>query len=220
MPMSKNLLQSFTVLSAASARVTAFLVVACLGISSSPPAWAQVRATSSDQVIFPQGLQWQRMQGFTIDASKTPAVHGSDPSQAQAVELIWADEITKLRAESMPLLSFAILARAEVRGQPVHFTVISLSDYERCEPPTNSKDTVNMYDRCLARVAIGPVERAHVVEFRGFCHLNITNDSNAPLARNHTQFAFDRATSTAYFRVLQHGRFVPECNRSIRLEGL
>ncbi|MFN3494016.1 MAG: hypothetical protein ACK40L_05870 [Hydrogenophaga sp.] len=196
------------------------LAVVCLGISSAPPAWAQVRATSSDQVVFPQGLQWQRMPGFTIDATKSPAVRGSDPSLAQAVERIWADEIAKLRAEASPLLSFVIAARAEVRGQPVHFSVISLLDYERCEPPTNSKDAVNMYDRCLARVAIGPVERAHVVEFRGFCHLNIASDANAPLERNHTQFAFDRSTSTAYFRVLQQGRFVPECNRSVRVEGL
>lgn len=198
-------------------RCTAALVL--IGLASAP-GWAQVRATSSDQVVFPQGLQWQRMQSVDIYVREAPHVRSENPALVPVVESIWADEIARLLSRSNVMLKTAVVARAEARGQPVHFSVIGLMDFERCEPPLNGKDVVDMYSRCLARVAIGPVQRPHVIEFRDFCILNVDYDQNAPLEQNHTQFAFDRATSTAYFRVIQHGRFVPACNRSIRLEGL
>jgi len=194
-----------------------FLAAACLASATS---WAQVRATSSDQVVFPAGLQWQRMQSVSIHVKEAPHVRSENQALVPVVENVWADEIERLLSRSNVVLQTAVVARAEVRGQPVHFSVIGLMDFERCEPPLNGKDVVDMYSRCLARVAIGPVQRPHVIEFRDFCILNVDYDQNAPLEQNHTQFAFDRGTSTAYFRVIQHGRFVPACNRSIRLEGL
>lgn len=218
--MSTPFLKHLNAISTTTARVAAALAVIVLGISTAPPAWAQVRATSSDQVILPQGLQWQRMESVDIFTKEKPHVRSANPAFVTAVEHIWSDEVDSLLKRSNTFVQTALVARTEVRGQPVHFTIIGLMDFERCQPPLDGKDVVDSYSRCLARVAIGPLQRAHVVEFRDFCQLNIDFDPNTPLERNHTQFAFDRSTSTAYFRVIQRGQFVPACNRSIRLEGL
>jgi hypothetical protein len=59
-----------------------------------------------------------------------------------------------------------------------------------------------------------------VKEFEGFCYLNIDNNPDTPLAKNHTEFAFDARTETGYFRVIQHGKDVPSCHRAIKLEGV
>lgn len=198
-------------------RCTAALVL--IGLASAP-GWAQVRATSSDQVVFPQGLQWQRMQRVSIYIREAPHVRSENPALVPVVTSVWADEIDRLLAQARGHRETALVGQVEMRGRSVHFSLLTLPDFDRCEPPLNGKDVVDMYDKCLARVAIGPVQRPHVIEFRDFCILNVDYDQNAPLEQNHTQFAFDQATSTAYFRVIQHGRFVPACNRSIRLEGL
>lgn len=194
-----------------------FLAAACLASATS---WAQVRATSSDQVVFPAGLQWQRMQSVSIHVKEAPHVRSENQALVPAVERIWSDEIERLLSQRRGHRETALVSQVDFRSRPVHFSLLTLLDFERCEPPLNGKDVVDMYDKCLARVAIGPVQRPHVIEFRDFCILNVDYDQNAPLEQNHTQFAFDQATSTAYFRVIQHGRFVPACNRSIRLEGL
>ncbi|PKO29478.1 MAG: hypothetical protein CVU36_12585 [Betaproteobacteria bacterium HGW-Betaproteobacteria-9] len=183
-------------------------------------AHAQVRVTSSDKVIFPAGLKWERMREVEFRYTPKPAHKFESKADDQAAQLIWSDEIRKSEASTPKRNMFVLVATAQnSKDIPLTFSLIDMLDFDRCEPSSNGKDMTNMFSKCLARVAIGNLQKPHIVEFEGFCYLNL-NFPETPVEKNNTQFAFDRATSTAYFRVIQYGNPVSTCNRMIKLEGI
>lgn len=194
--------------------------IALLGFGITLPALAQIRVTSSDKVIFPAGLKWERMREVEYRYTPKPAKNFKDKADDVTARMIWADEIEKSEAVMPQRNMFVLLAKTTARnGVPVIFSLLDMLDYERCEPSTNGKDMVDMYSKCLARVAIGKPSKPHLVEFNGFCYLNL-DFPETPIEKNNTQFAFDANTATAYFRVIQYGKSVPACNRMIKIEGL
>ena len=63
----------------------------------------------------------------------------------------------------------------------------------------------------------------HVVEFSGFCYADSVFSTPEELQfreKTQNQFAFDEKGGIAYFRLLQHGKLVPACNRMIKIEGV
>ena len=54
-------------------------------------------------------------------------------------------------------------------------------------------------------------------QFPDYC-LMFSDYEATPEAENHTEIAFDKQSKTAYFRVMQYGKYVPSCNRAIRLK--
>lgn len=181
---------------------------------------APIQATSSDQVRFPAGLKWEPMREVKVlDMPKSGEV-SKNPDVAVAHSL-WMDEI-KRSFKQAPNFSVSILLGQgrSANGTLLTFSQLNMMDFERCEPAMNGKDVVDMFTKCLARVHVNQKPQPVVKEFVGFCYLNIDNSQDNPLSKNHTEFAFEPRTNTAYFRVIQFGRDVPTCHRSVKLEGL
>lgn len=201
-----------------------FLMVVSLLVSLAPRAHAQatsVRATSTDQVKFPTGLKWEQMREVAYWYTPTRQKESQRASDAMQADAIWADEIRKAEKQKPPVNLFALLANAKSStGVPLTFSLLNVLDFERCEPPMGGKNSVDQYSKCLARVAVGTQPKSLVVEFDGFCHLNIVGSTDNPNEKNHTEFAFDAHTNTGYFRVIQYGKDVPTCHRAIKLEGV
>ena len=202
------------------------LMLGCLvgsGVWSAAVAGADVKVTSTDKGVFPSGLTWERMRpapfNFVAADPSTPVVK-IDPKDQALAKSIWNDEIQKgLKKE--PDAGFSMqVGTASYRGVPVAFSLLNLPlDFERCEPPLNGKNVVDMYSKCMARVSIGKAN-AHVVEFSGFCYLETlwaTPQESKYRELNHNEYAFDAKEGVAYFRTLQYGKDVPACRRAVRI---
>ena len=224
-----NLVPAMTARSVTRALVI-FLMVVLLLVAFAPLAHAQatsVRATSTDQVKFPAGLKWERMRdvatNFAPADPKTPVVKFL-PSDLATVNVIWHDLIAA-KAEKAPIFNM-LIANTSLHGRSLVFSQVDLLDFTRCEPAANGRSVVDVYSKCLARVAIGGPDKSappQIREFDNFCFVMSpweTKEEQRFRALNQVQFSFDPATATAYFRLIQHGAPVPACNRSIKLEGL
>ena len=208
-------------------RLLALVAVGLLALSTTLPAFAQVRVTSSDKVIFPAGLKWERMRTVIINpaAADNPAPKVEVRRQdVDAVKRIWSDEVAAAAAKGEAASFNSQIASTSFKGKPIAFSLIDLPrDFERCEQALDGKNVIDIYSKCLARVAIGAMPHPHVVEFSGFCYADsiwATPEEMRFRAENQNQIAFDEKSNTAYFRLLQHGKFVPACNRVIKVEGL
>ena len=180
----------------------------------------EIRATSTDQVKFPAGLKWEQMREVRFQDPPKPGARplSKDHAVAQAV---WADEV-KRSFDQAPAFSVGVLlAQARsARNTVLTFSLLSVMDFDRCEPPLNGKNVVDMYSKCLARVHVGHTPQPVMKEFAGFCYLHVDNNPDTPLAKNHTEFAFDAQTNTGYFKVIQYGKEVSACRRAIVMEGV
>ena len=200
------------------------LLATCTLLSANQDVFAQastIQATSTDQVKFPAGLKWEQMREVEVNDMPGPGDVGAKKPDVAVSHSIWMDEIKRSFKEAPGFRVSILLGQAASKdGTLLTFSLINMMDFERCEPPLNGKDVVDMYSKCLARVHVNRKPQAVVKEFVGFCNLHITNSKDNPLSKNHTQFAFDARTNTAYFRVMQFGKIVPACYRAIALEGL
>lgn len=196
------------------------------GWVASTPAFAQISAISSDKVVFPAGLKWERMRTVILE----PATQGSPPmvsvrpEDVTAVKRIWSDEVKKYTERGDAPSFNSQISTLNYKGVPIAISLISLpTDYDRCEQALNGKNVVDVYEKCLARIAIGSAQKPHVVEFSGFCYADsvwATPEELRFRAQTQNQLAFDDKTGTVYFRLLQHGRYVPTCNRMIKIGGV
>ncbi|RRD56515.1 hypothetical protein EII20_10830 [Comamonadaceae bacterium OH2545_COT-014] len=182
---------------------------------------AQAQTQLPGKVKFPAGLKWQTMAWVTFD-SPTPS--GTE-QQRQLAKAIWGKEI-----ESIPLNDFlkngtkypsqVLISGFESNALRYVFTSFAAGHafYPACEDPPNSgaADTPT-YSLCPMRVVVeekGSGRKKHQ-DFLNYCHLHF-DDPDAPAAKNHTEVAV--TGNTAYFRVIQYGKHVPECDRAIRLQ--
>jgi hypothetical protein len=198
-----------------------------MGAALTIPAFAQVRVTSSDKVIFPVGLKWERMRTVILDPSSATKESPMVPVRGEdinAAKRIWTDQVAAAKAKGEPADFDSQISTASYKGTPLAFSLITLPmDFQRCEQALNGKNVVDVYAKCLARVAIGNMQNPYVVEFSDFCYADSVFSTPEEMqfrAKTQNQFAFDEKQGVAYFRLLQHGKFVPACNRMIRIEGL
>ena len=159
----------------------------------------------------PPGLNWKWMNEAVFDA---PRLLPSATAKEQALsQTVWGDELKAAKGRGDP--SFVLVASADVDGAVYVFSIFLRAG--ACEnPPNGSAGAEEMYAKCPMRVALNLNGRTWLQNFVGYCYLNL-HDADHPRASFHTEFALDQRTSTAYFRVIQHGKTVSQCNRSIRL---
>jgi hypothetical protein len=202
------------------------LMLGCLigsGVWAAAMAGADVKVTSTDKVVFPSGLSWERMRIVPLDHHPaTPGTPLVKPSQEDidAARRIWADEISKGLAKDKSEHFQVLVGSGALNGHPVTVSLIDLMDFERCEPPANGKSVVDVYSKCLARVAIGPLKAAHTVEFQGFCFVFspwMTPEEIKFREHTHNDVAFDAKTGVIYFRTIQQGKNVAACQRAVRI---
>ena len=192
-------------------------LIRLLALAVAITAFAGVSQGQSVQRSTPPNLNWQWMDEVTFDLK--PRQTGTESERAAAAA-IWAKELAEAVQPKSGRRdpSFVLIASTMVRGATYVFSIYDRAGYG-CEPPPNgSAGADHMYSRCPLRVTmLGGQGQSSSRDFAGYCALNGASSEN-PRATNHTEFAFDPRSSIAYFRVIQHGRVVPECVRSVRIE--
>lgn len=184
------------------------VALACSGIAL---AWTVQAQPHVQKSIAPSGLNWKWMNEAVFDAPRLlPSATAKEQALSQAV---WGDKLNVAKARGDP--SFVLVASADVGGAVYVFSIFLRAG--ACEnPPNGSAGAEEMYSKCPMRVVLNTNGRSSLQNFFGYCYLNL-HDADHPRASFHTEFAIDQRTSTAYFRVIQHGKTVSQCNRSIRL---
>lgn len=198
-----------------------WLATGFVGLALCMAAGVQAQSQAPGKVKFPAGLKWQAMGWVTFDS---PRPSGTE-QQRQMAKAVWSKEI-----DAIPLNDFlkngkkypsqVLISEFENNGLRYIFTSFAAGHafYPACEDPPNSgaADTPT-YSICPMRVVIEEKDtgRKKHQDFLNYCHLHF-DDPDAPASKNHTEFAV--ASNTAYFRVIQYGKHVPECDRAIRLQ--
>lgn len=175
-----------------------------------------IRAQATNGSQAPPGLNWKWMNEV-IFGSQRLASSGT-PQQHTLAFQIWADTLGQsvVFGTGKRAASFVLIGSANEGGTEYVFSMFTRAG--TCEDPPNGSAGADVtYARCPLRVTIlAPGGQSRSQDFSGYCYLNV-DSADAPRASNHTEFAFDRRSSTAYFRVIQYGKTVSACSRSIRL---
>lgn len=182
----------------------------CLMVGVATGAVAQ-----NKNVQFPAGLKWEPMHYASFNFQ--PDDGSLDPKIKTVANALWKPKLDALNVNADKLRgphpAFVLLS-SPYTGNLI-FSMI-FSAVETCVPPGNGPGIVDMYTLCpmsIFQVNAAPVR---IKEIPNMCFLHL-NDSDNPAAKNHTEFSFHEANRTAYFRVIQNGKEVPDCNRIVRL---
>ncbi|GKS87006.1 hypothetical protein AVMA1855_22660 [Acidovorax sp. SUPP1855] len=194
--------------------------VLCIVAGAAGAAGAQERGN----IKFPAELKWKLMPLVTFNSRQYIS---GNPEEKRLLEPIWKENIDStplnlVRNDGSRLGSFILYQTHENKENRYIFTMFSAFE-SKCEPPPNGPFAQKgyvppMYSICPMRVIVEDKStgRRKQKDFPNYCHLSI-DDENTPLAQNHTEFAFDDKTGSAYFRVIQYGKRVPECDRALHL---
>lgn len=176
-------------------------------------------------LAFPAGLKWEQMAitSFNFRVKTYGTIE-----QRRLAESIWQKRIDATppsiahKGEGrMP--SFILTSVHEDKELRYVFSSFSAAE-SGCEqapngPFVNQGSAPPMYSKCPMRVIVEEKSsgRRKLKDFADYCHLFV-DDSDAPASENHTEFAFDDRTGSAYFRVIQYGKHAPECDRALHLK--
>jgi hypothetical protein len=174
-------------------------------------------ATSAKPRAFPARLKWVRMSEATLNFNPKYPRPAEKREDVDAAKRIWNGGYEGYLKKNPDSGVFFLVGRIDGPSYKVTASVIDFPFHyvDDCERPSNGFKAVDQYSRCRARVELEGQGRVVSQEFKDFCYLNIDNDSENPLAKNHTEVAADEKTGTVYFRVIQYGKPVPACNRSV-----
>lgn len=181
------------------------------------PVAAAMAATSAKPRAFPADLKWVQMTEATLNFNPKYPRPAEKKEDVDAVKRIWSGGYEGYLKRNPDSGVFFLVGRIDGPSYNVTATLIDFPFHhaEDCQRPGNGFREVDLYSRCRARVELEGQGKVVTHEFKDFCYLNIDNDAENPLAKNHTEVAADDKTGTVYFRVIQHGRPVPACNRSV-----
>lgn len=184
------------------------------------PFAAAVAATVAKPRAFPAGLKWVQMSEATLNFNARYPRPAEKKEDVDAAKRIWTGGYESYLKKNPDSGVFFLVGRID---GPSYNVTASLIDFpfhfvEDCQRPGNGFKEVDLYSRCRARVELEGQGRVVIHEFKDFCYLNIDNDAENPLVKNHTEVAADERTGTVYFRVIQHGKPVPACNRSVTFQ--
>lgn len=196
-------------------------LVAFAGWSPSGDAIAQnqpPKVLSGNQVVFPAGLKWERLVETTVNFDAKYARAPEDQELKSLSQRLWADEVDKSLKNNPSTGVFFLSRKIDLNGYKALFSIADVPlNYDLCMPPANGKDAYDMFSVCKARLFLTNGKLNQSFEIPEVCYLNIDNDKNNPIEKNHTAVATDAKSSTIYLRVIQYGKTVPGCNRAIRL---
>lgn len=198
-----------------------------VAIVFTPAAQAQAPSKTAQAlhsaVRFPAGLHWEVMG--RVSFGYKPKAYGT-PAERGLAKQLWQKELSapgfNNPAQTFP--AFILLSGFRDGANRYYFTALSAaaSAYPACEPPPNGGDaSTPTYDTCPMRVIVentSTKERTQQ-DFPKYCIQFGYDEPDSPVAQNHTEIALDSKTRTAYFRVFQYGKPVPQCNRAINLQG-
>jgi len=194
-------------------RIGAAIVLAASAITL--PAVSVAQTANANRP--PAGLKWEWMQVVVFNGPNFEST-GSEADR-RVLEGIWQKELQAARTEKdgTRFPSFTLVGRAPIRNGQLVFTMYNSAGYEPCEPAPNGRDANQIYVTCpLRAVKISREGRSFAQDFPAYCMLFLDSQSN-PRERNHVEYAIDDRSGIVYFRTIQFGKQVPECNRSIKV---
>lgn len=182
------------------------LFILCFALGSQL-ALAQ-RAGISIPATFPAQLAWESMNMVEFNF-KRPMTNLT-PEQ-KLIFPAWKDELTNVAKYQQTFGNVLYAQRGTLLFSIFHAVGL-------CSDPASGAGAYDAYSVCPARVLVGNASAPTVFKFKDVCHYLQLNNPDQPLAKNHTEFAYDEGAKTAYLRVIQYGKFVPACNRAIQFE--
>ena len=199
-------------------QLKAALTALALGLALLPAAQAQHKGG----VNFPKGLKWEMMKLAAFDAPPGLYKETASPDEKQLAAAIWAKEIaanTATTFDGKKMSSTVLIYGFEDDNFRYTFTSLDIPFQNGCEPPANGWHEVDIYSKCPMRFVAESKETKKTAQkdFPSYCFLH-SDDEDNPLAENHTEIAMDSKGAAVYFRIIQHGKPVPACNRAIRLK--
>jgi hypothetical protein len=97
------------------------------------------------------------------------------------------------------------------------FSSYARAGYDQCQQAENGAKVAYSHWVCPLRVARTEAGKVSVQDFPGYCML-WGDDEDAPRSSNRVEYAYDARTATLRLRTIEHGKVVPQCNRSLRLQ--
>lgn len=146
------------------------------------------------------------------------------PEYKTLAQSIWGKEIEVVvnkRNYKFPFPVYILISSFEDAGVQYSFSIINTTQSTvECIPPGNGAGIVDMYSTCPLRVTATEKATGRSVsqQFEDYCFL-FSNNKSSPTSQNHTEILFDRHKGEASFRVIQHGKQVPECNKTIKYKA-
>lgn len=206
----------------AGALLAAAAVLALAGTQAVSAQTANSQASGS-RVKFPAGLQWQTLDliGFNYNP---PGFEGT-PAERKEAEAIWGKTMDGFPVDKSDGKKWPVFIIQKTIDTPTRRYVFSSLDaaptvYPLCGFAINSSNPdTPIYVPCPMRVVIQDKGTGATAQqdFPDYCVI-ATNNPDQPKSRNYAQVALDGKTNTAYYRIVQYGKPVPECNRAIRLK--
>ncbi len=166
----------------------------------------------------PVGLEWQAMHDAVIDAKIFPTT--ANDSEKALMGVVWRKEIAGAyvdKASGRKDPSFVLVGSVKHGTDTYAFSQYFRAGYTPCAPAPNGRSVTQLFPVCPLRVVkFDEAGRSTSKDYPGYCML-FGDSTDNPRAANHTEYADDPKTGIVYFRVIQHGKVVPECNRSLQL---
>lgn len=166
--------------------------------------------------------QWRWMDIVAFNVNPALNIPSPKPEQKAIVEKIWgkainSTPINRFTKDQSRLPSFVLFSSHTESGIFYTFSIFDAAEAVGCIPPGNGAGIVDMYSECPLRVTAKQEStgKEFTQQFDSYCHLFI-NDKDNPSIYNHTEIQIDEIKGVARFRVIQHGKQVEACNRTLR----
>ena len=165
---------------------------------------------------------WKWMDIVAFNANPAFNFPAPTPLHAKLAEQVWRKEIKQVPLNTFSnnqtrLPSFILISSHKEGSVLYTFSIFDAADAPGCIPAGNGSGVVDMYSECPIRVTATDEATGRSVsqQFDDYCHLFV-NDSENPSSKNHTEILIDPAKGVARFRIIQHGKQVPQCNRTLK----
>ena len=168
-----------------------------------------------------QSWKWMDVVSFNLNAqSKMPAASQDNQNLAQK---IWKKEIDSASNGSNGYKYPVIILISNFNDDGINYTFSILNTrmtISGCTPPGNGSGIVDIFSTCPLNITAKDLATGRIASqgFDDYCHLYF-NTSDFPAEKNHTEISIDKEKGMAYFRVIQHEKIVPECNKFIKYKG-
>ena len=163
-------------------------------------------------------LQWQPMREAAFHApSATPT---ASDDEHKLLARIWSRELAGA-GEMSPGTRFpsaALIGTIDTGAAQVVFSSYARAGYDKCQQAENGAKVEYSHWVCPLRVARTEAGKVVVQDFAGYCML-WGDDEDAPRSRNRVEYAYDARSATLKLRTIEHGKVVPQCKRSLRMQG-
>lgn len=169
-------------------------------------------------VKFPAGLKWKVMHYASFNFA--PEEGKIDPQIKAGSYALWKTDLdamkveaTQKKKEPAPAM---VLTSAPYSDKYVFSMIDSAASH--CIRPGNGAGMYDIYSICSMRIFQIDSIPISVRDIPDICFLHSDN-SDHPVAKNHTEFAFQEADQVAYFRIIQYGKEVADCNRVVQFKS-